>query len=77
MRVLYDCECVCVCVVQARLASVAAEGEHKVQYPEELPSRQALLATLQDTDEFDVLVVGGGATGSGCALESITRGKKT
>uniref|UniRef100_A0A8C7L5H9 Glycerol-3-phosphate dehydrogenase, mitochondrial n=1 Tax=Oncorhynchus kisutch TaxID=8019 RepID=A0A8C7L5H9_ONCKI len=38
---------------------------------------QAQLSTLQDTEEFDVLVVGGGATGSGCALDAVTRNLKT
>lgn len=28
-------------------------------------------------EEYDVLVIGGGATGSGCALDAITRGLKT
>ncbi|TTI92368.1 Glycerol-3-phosphate dehydrogenase, mitochondrial [Bagarius yarrelli] len=35
------------------------------------------LAALQNTPEFDVLVVGGGATGSGCALDAVTRNLKT
>jgi len=26
-------------------------------------------------EEFDVLIIGGGATGAGCALDSVTRGK--
>lgn len=60
-------------VVQARLAYVAAEGELKQPFKDELPTRQAQLSTLQDTEEFDVLVVGGGATGSGCALDAVTR----
>ncbi|XP_069589063.1 glycerol-3-phosphate dehydrogenase, mitochondrial [Ranitomeya imitator] len=43
----------------------------------ELPSREAQLLTLESTKEFDVLVVGGGATGCGCALDAVTRGLKT
>ena len=41
-----------------------------------LPSRSQQLQRLKE-DEFDVLVVGGGATGSGCALDAATRGLKT
>lgn len=63
------------CHVQARLANVEAEAELKVIYADELPSRQAQLAALKNTEEFDVLVVGGGATGAGCALDSVTRSK--
>lgn len=58
---------------QARLALVAAEPELKVPFADELPSRQEQLAALQNTEEFDVLVVGGGATGVGCALDAATR----
>src|SRR5204862_3366908 len=36
-------------------------------------SRQAALAALQE-DEFDVVVVGGGITGAGVALDAATRG---
>ncbi|AMD23017.1 HHR248Wp [Eremothecium sinecaudum] len=38
------------------------------------PSRKALLENLQKTDQFDVLVIGGGATGAGSALDAATRG---
>ncbi|MEQ2223983.1 glycerol-3-phosphate dehydrogenase [Ilyodon furcidens] len=62
---------------QARLAHVAAEAEVKVPYADELPSRQTQLEALRDTPEFDVLVVGGGATGAGCALDAVTRNLKT
>lgn len=41
-----------------------------------LPSRADQLKSLSD-EEFDVLVIGGGATGSGCALDAATRGLKT
>lgn len=39
-----------------------------------LPTREDLLSKLSKTDEFDVLVIGGGATGTGCALDASTRG---
>ncbi|XP_069554417.1 glycerol-3-phosphate dehydrogenase, mitochondrial [Brachyistius frenatus] len=62
---------------QAQLAHVAAEAELKVPFADELPSRQAQLSTLRNTEEFDVLIVGGGATGAGCALDAVTRNLKT
>ncbi|XP_037123011.1 glycerol-3-phosphate dehydrogenase, mitochondrial isoform X2 [Syngnathus acus] len=61
---------------QARLARVAAEAELKAPFRHELPSRRAQLATLKDKD-FDVLVIGGGATGVGCALDAVTRNLQT
>lgn len=42
-----------------------------------LPSRDAQLKNLRETPEFDVLVIGGGATGAGVALDAVTRGFKT
>lgn len=42
-----------------------------------LPSRQDQINALRDTAEYDILVVGGGATGAGVALDSVTRGLKT
>lgn len=39
-----------------------------------LPSREDLLSKLSKTDQFDVLVIGGGATGTGCAVDAATRG---
>ena len=41
-----------------------------------LPTRKEQLRRLRE-DSFDVLVIGGGATGSGCALDAATRGLKT
>ena len=41
-----------------------------------LPTRAAQLASLR-SEHFDVLVIGGGATGSGCTLDAATRGLKT
>ncbi|XP_036400833.1 glycerol-3-phosphate dehydrogenase, mitochondrial [Megalops cyprinoides] len=61
----------------ARLAHVEAVEQVKMPYRDELPSRQAQLSALQNTEEFDVLIVGGGATGSGCALDAVTRNLKT
>ncbi|KAH0621397.1 hypothetical protein JD844_022663 [Phrynosoma platyrhinos] len=42
-----------------------------------LPSREHQLQALRQTSEFDILVIGGGATGSGCALDAVSRGLKT
>ncbi|XP_068165428.1 glycerol-3-phosphate dehydrogenase, mitochondrial isoform X2 [Antennarius striatus] len=60
-----------------RLAHAAAEARLKAPFAEELPTRQAQLETLRNTEEFDVLVIGGGATGVGCALDAATRNLKT
>ncbi|KAJ8352222.1 hypothetical protein SKAU_G00236980 [Synaphobranchus kaupii] len=62
---------------QAQLANVKAIGQAEMTFQDEFPSRQAQLSALQSTEEFDVLIVGGGATGSGCALDAITRNLKT
>uniref|UniRef100_A0A3B3RHL2 Glycerol-3-phosphate dehydrogenase, mitochondrial n=1 Tax=Paramormyrops kingsleyae TaxID=1676925 RepID=A0A3B3RHL2_9TELE len=62
---------------QARLAQVEAAEQVQMAFQDELPSRQAQLSTLKNADEFDVLVIGGGATGSGCALDAVTRNLKT
>lgn len=43
--------------------------------PWSAPPRSALLNRLK-TDEFDVLVIGGGCVGAGCALDASTRGLK-
>lgn len=43
---------------------------------DKLPSRQAQIEALK-SKKFDVLVVGGGATGSGAALDATTRGLST
>jgi glycerol-3-phosphate dehydrogenase len=42
-----------------------------------LPLRPEQIKALQSGEEFDVLIIGGGATGAGCALDSCTRGLKT
>lgn len=39
-----------------------------------LPTRADLLSNLEKTDQFDVLIIGGGASGTGCALDAATRG---
>nr|XP_022325745.1 glycerol-3-phosphate dehydrogenase, mitochondrial-like isoform X2 [Crassostrea virginica] len=41
-----------------------------------LPTRQNMIDSLKK-DEFDVLVIGGGATGCGVALDAVSRGLKT
>lgn len=41
-----------------------------------LPPRDDQIKSLQN-DSFDVIIIGGGATGAGCALDATTRGLKT
>lgn len=62
---------------KANLTHVQAAELIRTSNQNELPSREAQLLTLENTKEFDVLVIGGGATGSGCALDAVTRGLKT
>ncbi len=42
-----------------------------------LPSRSEQVSNLSSSQEFDVLIVGGGATGCGAALDATTRGLST
>jgi hypothetical protein len=51
---------------------VVAKTERKKR---PLPSRAEQVATLQAGHTYDILIVGGGATGAGCALDATTRGK--
>lgn len=39
-----------------------------------LPTRSKLLQQLKEKGQFDVLIIGGGATGTGCAVDAATRG---
>jgi alkyl hydroperoxide reductase subunit AhpF len=40
-----------------------------------LPTRAEQITSLQ-SESFDVLIIGGGATGAGCAVDAATRGNK-
>lgn len=40
-------------------------------------SREALIARLEAQPDWDVIVIGGGATGLGCALDAASRGYRT
>ncbi|XP_072274273.1 glycerol-3-phosphate dehydrogenase, mitochondrial [Pyxicephalus adspersus] len=62
---------------KANITHVDAAEPVRQTIQHELPSREAQLLTLENTKEFDVLVIGGGATGCGCALDAVTRGLKT
>lgn len=52
--------------------AVTAPTERRAK--RQLPTRDEQIKSLQ-TENFDVLIIGGGASGSGCALDSVTRGK--
>ncbi|KAL8587698.1 glycerol-3-phosphate dehydrogenase [Nucella lapillus] len=56
--------------------SVKAFEDQQKQIYNPLPTRQQIQKALQE-EEYDVLVIGGGATGAGVALDAVTRGLKT
>lgn len=58
------------------LARVEMEGK-PIKRARKLPMRPEQLASLQSGEEYDILIIGGGATGAGCALDACTRGLKT
>nr|CAD7569372.1 unnamed protein product [Timema californicum] len=55
---------------------VMAEVKQERRGKRTLPTRAEQIKSLE-TDCFDVLIIGGGASGAGCALDSVTRGLKT
>ncbi|KAM8712493.1 hypothetical protein ACLKA7_012925 [Drosophila subpalustris] len=60
-------------------ASSLTFGQERTKVPQmkrELPTRSMNLDALRRT-EYDVLIIGGGAVGAGCALDAATRGLKT
>ncbi|CAH0557804.1 unnamed protein product [Brassicogethes aeneus] len=59
-----------------KFATVKAEQKHQKRFKRHLPTRDEQIKSLK-TESFDVLIIGGGATGSGCALDAQTRGLKT
>uniref|UniRef100_A0AAV1TQ03 Glycerol-3-phosphate dehydrogenase n=1 Tax=Peronospora matthiolae TaxID=2874970 RepID=A0AAV1TQ03_9STRA len=61
---------------QPRLVAPITCEDGTTVVPYETPSRAEQLKRLQ-TEQFDVLIIGGGATGSGCALDAATRGLNT
>ncbi|XP_034828534.1 glycerol-3-phosphate dehydrogenase, mitochondrial isoform X1 [Maniola hyperantus] len=54
--------------------TVSARTERKKR---PLPSRTEQVNMLQAGHTYDVLIIGGGATGAGCALDATTRGLRT
>nr|XP_056717117.1 glycerol-3-phosphate dehydrogenase, mitochondrial isoform X1 [Euleptes europaea] len=59
------------------LVSVEAADCKILQMQSHLPTREHQLQALRNTSEFDIFIIGGGATGCGCALDAVTRGLKT
>ncbi|XP_015371590.1 PREDICTED: glycerol-3-phosphate dehydrogenase, mitochondrial isoform X1 [Diuraphis noxia] len=59
-----------------QLQTVQAEAGKKTGRLRTLPPRSTQIQSLHSED-FDVLIIGGGATGAGCAIDSVTRGLKT
>lgn len=63
-----------------RVSETRYNEPHKTVIPPHTPpprTRQELFKSLAETAEYDILVIGGGATGTGVAWDSITRGYKT
>uniref|UniRef100_A0A5S6Q981 glycerol-3-phosphate dehydrogenase n=1 Tax=Trichuris muris TaxID=70415 RepID=A0A5S6Q981_TRIMR len=54
----------------------AKEVPVKKNFLHSLPTRAQIINSLKETEEFDLLVIGGGATGAGVVLDAQTRGLK-
>jgi len=63
-------------MLPGRSKRTGSTTSHRTRPTAPLPTRAAQLASLR-SEQFDVLVIGGGATGSGCSLDAATRGLKT
>ncbi|XP_050427459.1 glycerol-3-phosphate dehydrogenase, mitochondrial [Adelges cooleyi] len=59
-----------------KIKTVQAEHVKKTGRKRTLPLRDTQIQSLK-SESFDVLIIGGGATGAGCAIDSVTRGLKT
>ncbi|KRY55761.1 putative glycerol-3-phosphate dehydrogenase, mitochondrial, partial [Trichinella britovi] len=64
---------------KTRAASIQVEDKNVAldKRLKELPSRKSIFEHMQSNREFDVLVIGGGATGAGIAVDAQTRGLST
>ena len=62
------------CFVQPSGCTLSFEDQQKHMYCP-LPLRKEILSSLKD-EELDILVIGGGATGTGVALDAVTRGNE-
>lgn len=58
------------------MATARAERKAWRTKPKPLPTRDDLIKRLKN-ESFDIVIIGGGATGAGCALDAQTRGLKT
>ena len=59
--------------VQQRVSTVLALDTQQKLAATPLPTRGQQLSSLEQY-EFDILVIGGGATGCGVALDAVSRG---
>jgi alkyl hydroperoxide reductase subunit AhpF len=53
---------------------LAADSKKPSEWLAKLPTREEQIEIMSKFPEYDVLVVGGGCTGAGVALDSISRG---
>src|SRR5271170_5428471 len=66
-------------VVQVTSQSSPVREDNSLSYPDpskfpRIPPRQEQLSALKKVDnKFDVLIIGGGASGAGCALDAASR----
>ena len=60
-----------------RNTSILSKHLSTQSFPSKLPHRDEQVKRLASNEIFDVLVIGGGATGAGTALDATTRGLST